>query len=162
MLNPINCRLCQSRLGLPVFVFVLSAIAMFTFEVLKELFLQDIEHWQSRAATILFTSALAATATWFISKTLQAFNQHVKALELKEVQLATHQTMMRASYHYICNVLNMISLVELELDEAGTVNQKTIDTIKSAVTKIQAELHELETLDNPTFERINDYLNEKL
>ncbi len=118
--------------------------------------------WQSHLMTILFTSVLSAVISWVFWRRLELILLHRKSIEVREERARTHQATMFAAHHYLNNALNQLQLVQVELEDAGTVDPQTIKLLGETIKKSSHELRELEHIDDATRENISRFIRDRL
>ena len=146
-----------------LWVFSTTLLVMSVYESGKQFAFGDkLSLWQSHVMTILFTSALSSVISWVVWRKLELILFHQKTIEVREERSRTHQATMSAAHHYLNNALNQLQLVQVELEDTGTVDPQTVKLIGEAIKKSSHELRELGEMDDATRENISRFIRDRL
>jgi hypothetical protein len=155
--------LIHSKFGLPISVAIAVAITTTVYEALKEIFLHGVlTPWQSHSMTIVYSAIISGLTAWYFGGKLRLILEGIHEADVIRERERTHDATMAAAYHYLNNLMNSISLVNMELDATGTIDKEILKEINQSISKMSKELRELGQIDNATRENIDHFIQSRL
>ncbi|MGE4279398.1 MAG: hypothetical protein AB7G62_07410 [Magnetospirillum sp.] len=152
----------NSRLAIAC-VFVTSAAVMTFYEFIKEtLFTGRLSAWESHAITILVTASVATAIFGLLRHHIEALAAQAHQNAKKQAEIDTYMAIMHASNHYINNALNILSIIPLAHDNPEMVDPRLLAQVESQIRQIQIQIQALSTLDDPSPDKISDFLARNL
>jgi len=152
-------KIYESKSLLALLVFMLTALIMTVYEATKQQIFGEISLWESHAITVVFTSSIAAAISWWLSK---KFHTHFAETRLAEERINTYQSAMRATSHYLGNILNIFKLIELDMDASGKISEESMRMIYAELQKTESSVQKLTLLETPTQENVARFVKENL
>ncbi|MBI3524600.1 MAG: hypothetical protein HY066_08740 [Betaproteobacteria bacterium] len=152
-------KIYESKSLLALLVFVLTALIMTVYEATKQQIFGEMSLWESHAITVVFTSVIAAVISWWLS---QKFHAHFAETKLAEERINTYQSAMRATSHYMGNILNIFQLIELDIDASGKISEESLQMIYRELQKTEVNVRGLSLLETPTPENVARFVKENL
>lgn len=155
--------LLYSKFGLPIAVAVTVATTTTAYEVLKEVLLHgQLTPWESHLMTIVYSAVISGLTAWFFGGELRLVMERANEADIIREREKTHEATMAAAYHYLNNLMNSVSLMNMELDATGTIDKEILKEINSSISKMSQELRELGQIDNATRENIDNFIQSRL
>lgn len=139
--------------------FVVSALLMTAYEATKQQIFGDLTLWESHTITIVFTSVVTALLAGIISGKLKAYYERTRSAQAR---LETYEAAMRATSHYVGNMLNMTKIIELEFNSSGTISHDSVRELSEMLRLTELNMRGLYLLDNPTKENVERYVKSNL
>lgn len=149
----------ESRFLLPASSFVITALLMTAYEATKRQIFGDLTLWESHTITIVLTSVITALLSGLISRKLKSYYEKTKTTQAR---LETYEAAMRATSHYVGNMLNMTKIIEVEFNSSGTVNHDSVRELSEMLRLTELKVRGLCSLDNPTKENVDQYVKANL
>jgi type VI protein secretion system component VasK len=133
-----------------VIVFIITAIIMTVYEVIKELiFKGTLTLWQSHTITIIVTSIIATlTASVMRSWVLSVYLKE-KEIEAKEQSLKSFELVLPAVNHIVNNVLNYLQLVKIDIDANGKLPEETLELLAQSIKEADQQMKILNRIKAP-------------
>ena len=129
---------------------VLTFVMMFLFESAKELlFKGNLTSWQSHWITISFTTMVSLLVVLFVMNKLLILEQQKMAVRLKEEKLKSIKQVMYIVHHHVNNLANSLELIEVEIEDDGTVCKETLAALNESIKKTAETMKLLADIDNP-------------
>lgn len=123
---------------------------MLCFEALKELFLKGVlTSWQSHSITIVFTTLMSIIITLFTINQISLIKEKSLEIQLKQEKLKSIRQVIYVAKHHLNNLSNNLNIIQLEIEDHGQLNNKTIDSLNLAIESSSVALKRLDDIDNP-------------
>lgn len=135
---------------------------MLIYASLEEAFFPFLTHWESDTITIMMTSIVSATLTWVFTGDLKALLMKEHEIKIREERFVTHESTMLGANHYLNNILNMFQLIQLDVEDFGSVSPETLESIDKEIWKMQMEVKEMGQLIEPTKANIEQFIRARL
>ncbi len=156
-------NIIYSKFWLPILVSAIVTMTTVVFEAIKEFFYQGVlTSWQSHAMTIAYSAVISGLVAWYFGGKLRLILERLKEADVIHEREKTHKATMSASFHYLNNLMNNISLVNAELETTGTIDKELLKEVNLSISKMSKELRELGNIDNATRENIDKFIQSRL
>lgn len=152
-------RLYESRFLLAAVSFILTALIMTLYEATKHQIFGDLTLWESHTITIVFTSVITAIFSGLIATKLRA---HYEKTKTTQTRLETYEAAMRATSHYVGNMLNMVKLIEVEFKVSGEISHDSVQELSEMLRLTESSVRGLCALEDPTRENVEQYVRANL
>ncbi|MBI3222358.1 MAG: hypothetical protein HYZ46_04660 [Nitrosomonadales bacterium] len=149
----------ESRFLLPLFSFLITALLMTVYEATKYRIFGRLSLWESHVMTIVFTSMIAALLSGLIARKLKSYYDNTRTAQAR---LEIYEAAMRATSHYVGNMLNMAQLIEIEFNNSGTINHDSVRELGAMLRLTELNVQGLCSLENPTKENVEQYVKANL
>ena len=142
-----------------ILAFLISAVTMTVYEVLKETFFSGISTWQSHSITIAFTSILASGLAYLVANNGAEISSEL--IDIDE-RLALYDAAMTASMHSVGNALNLFHVIQIESENGGVISESTLKLIELELVTTKEFMKDLSLIENPTSEAVMEFLQNSL
>lgn len=134
-----------------IIVFIITAIIMTTYEVIKEFIFEGaLTPWQSHTITVIVTSTIAVITAYLIRSHILSIYSKEKEIEAKEQSLASYQLTLAAVNHIVNNVINYLQLVRVDIDENGKLNEETLKLLEESIEEANEQMDILNKIQTPS------------
>jgi hypothetical protein len=132
-------------------VFIITAIIMTTYEVIKEFIFEGaLTPWQSHTITVIITSTIAVITAYLMRSHILSIYSKEKEIEAKEQSLSSYQLTLAAVNHIVNNVINYLQLVRIDIDENGKLNEETLKLIEESIKEANEQMDILNKIKTPS------------
>ena len=140
-------------------VFVSTILGVLAFQQLNGLFIGEAAPVQACLGMMTIVAAIISLLSYVAGAFIGTDNGSEDSVHEK---LALFGAAMTASMHYLGNSISSFQLIELEVEEYGTVSKETLVTISLLLANTKYHLKCLSALESPTAQEIYKYIREDL
>ena len=133
-----------------VSVFIVTAIIMTVYEVVKEfIFKGALTPWQSHTITIIITAVIATFTASIMRSWVLSISLKEKEVETKEQALVSFQLILSAVNHIVNNMLNYLQLVKVDVYNDGKIQEETLKLLEESIEESNKQMNILNKIQRP-------------